>query len=178
MTSVSPSWVSSSSLLALVVVAAGCLGSQPREVPPEQRFGHRYEDDESGRETIVITPPDSARAYFYYPAPIDTARVRPALFDENVPADSQVVPVEVLVEGAFPDGCTRLHHVEQDRHGHVVDVYLEMRRPQGAVCASVYRPYRFYLLLEGGYGPGHYTLKLNGKPFPFEVRRRTISQNS
>jgi len=34
----------------------------------------------------------------------------------------------------------------------------------------VMRPYRFYLRLDGTYGEGSYTLKLNNRVFPFSVR--------
>ena len=45
-----------------------------------------------------------------------------------------------------------------------------MRKPQGAVCDAVRRPYRFYLTLEGLYAPGNYTLTINATEVPFAVR--------
>ncbi len=78
--------------------------------------------------------------------------------------------MEALVKGAFPDGCLQLHAFRQERTGNIIEAILEMRRPQGAVCTSVFRAYRFYVTLEGRYGPGNYTLKLNGLAVPFEVR--------
>ncbi|WP_457652190.1 hypothetical protein [Rhodocaloribacter sp.] len=146
---------------------AGCLPSRPAERPPDDQFGNRVEGQgPDGRRTVVITPPDSARTYLYYPAVYDTVHVRPAL-----PTDAHTpVPVEVLVKGAFPDACMELHDVTQKRSGHLIEVTLTMRKPEGAVCASVLRPYRFYLTLEGTYEPGNYTLKLNGRTHPFVVR--------
>ena len=38
-----------------------------------------------------------------------------------------------------------------------------MRRPNGTVCASVMRPYRFYVLLEGNFDDGNYALKVNDR---------------
>ena len=158
-------------LLFVVAWGAGCAGSRPTEPPPEQRFGHRFEPGtaEAGA-AIVITPPDSAANYFYYPAPVDTLHVRPAPFRADVPAAAQQVPVELLVKGAFPDGCMEMHEARQIRSGNIINVDLQMRRPRGAVCAGVARPYRLYLLLEGRYGVGAYTLKLNGEPFTFQIR--------
>jgi len=162
----------------LLSLLAGCLGTRSAEdVPPDQRFGHRYEDDApDGRRTLSITPADSATDYFYYPATFDSVNVRPAPLTLDVPATSPAVEVEVLVKGAFPDACMELHQVDQERVGNIVNATLEMRKPQGAICASVRRPYRFYVMLEGRYDFGHYTFKLNDKVFPFEVRppRETV----
>lgn len=156
--------------LCLVLAVAGCAASRQAEVPPDEQFGHRPGDEADGRAIAVLTPADSLTRYFYYPALFDTVHVRPAPFDPARPADAQAVEVELLVKGALPDACSELHDVSQERAGHLIDVTLEMRRPQGAVCASVVRPYRFYLMLEGAYGPGAYTLKLNGRVLPFVVR--------
>ncbi|QXD17155.1 hypothetical protein GQ464_005100 [Rhodocaloribacter litoris] len=146
---------------------AACLGGRPSEPPPDERFGHRYEErGPEGRRTVVITPPDSGRVYTYYPIVYDTLHVRPAR--PGGPDDA--VPVEVLVKGAFPDACMELHDVRQTRYDHLIEVEIEMRKPRGAICAMVLRPYRFYFLLEGRYAPGNYTLKLNGNVHPFTVR--------
>ena len=163
-----PAWAVGA--LLLVGLVTGCAGSRAAEAPPDERFGHRYEDEApDGRRTITITPPDTAVAYFYYPATFDSIYVRPAPFDVSVSVEGQEVEVEVLVKGAFPDACMELHTVEQERTGHIINATLEMRRPQGAICASVRRPYRFYVMLEGRYGLGNYTLKLNDQAFPFQV---------
>jgi hypothetical protein len=160
-------------VLALVLSAggaAGCAAVRPAALPPDEQFGHRPgAAEDGGRLTLAITPPDTTVRYFYYPAVFDTVHVRPAPFDGARPVDAQQVAVEVLVKGALPDACSELHTVRQERFGHIVEVRLEMRRPQGAVCASVVRPYRFYLMLDGGYGAGAYTLKLNDRPVAFVV---------
>ena len=159
-------------VLILVGLLAGCAGSRAaEEISPDEQFGHRYEDEApDGRRTITITPPDSAVAYFYYPATFDTVVVRPAPFDLGAPAQGQTVDVEVLVKGAFPDACMELHEIEQERTGNIVNATLEMRRPQGAICASVRRPFRFYVMLNGRYSLGNYTLKLNNVPVSFQIR--------
>ena len=154
----------------VVLLAAGCLGSRETERPPDEQFGHRYETPPDDRSEIVLREPSAEAEYFYYPAIFDTVHVRSALFDPNIPAGAQRVPIEVLVKGAFPDTCTELHDVEQERAGHLILMQLTMRRPKGAVCTSVVRPYRFYVMLEGLYGIGDYTLKINGTPYAFQVR--------
>ena len=158
--------------LFCLAVAAGCLGPRgPVEKAPDQRFGHRYEGRTSdGRETLVIVPPDTSRTYFYYPAVYDTVFIRPSIPAEGTPFPAEGVSVEVLVKGAFPDACHALHDVKQTIMGRIVAVNLEMRRPQGALCASVMRPYRYYFMLEGTYMPGNYTLKLNDEAHAFVVR--------
>lgn len=161
------------SIRALVLVALviqGCIGAQRAQPPPDDQFGHRYGDDADGaRRTIVIRPADSAQTYFYYPAPFDTVHVRPAPFREGMPPESQELPVEVLVKGSFPDSCTELQDLEQHRTGNIIEAHLRIRKPRGAICAAVVRPYRFYFMLTGEYRPGHYTLKLNDIYVPFQV---------
>lgn len=158
-------------VLCTASLLAACAGTRPADRPPEERFGHRP-DEEAGdeRQLLTLTAPDSARAYFYYPTTFDTLVVRPASFEAERPAEVQQVPVEVLVKGALPDACSDLHDLQQERAGHIINITFTMRRPQGAVCASVVRPYRFYFMLEGAYGVGAYTLKVNGQVHPFVVR--------
>lgn len=152
------------------VALSACLGSREVEKPPDERYGHRFESEgPEGRRTIAILPPDSAESYFYYPAVFDTVHVRPAPLTGDVAVNSEV-PVEILVKGSMPDGCTAMHDVSQERFGHIIHVRVEMRKPEGSVCTRVIRPYRFYLRLDGTYGEGHYTLKMNNRVFPFAVR--------
>ena len=158
--------------LLAAVLAGACSGSEAAQKPSDERFGHRYEDasSPSGRETVMVAPPDTNQAYFYYPAVYDTLHIRPAPFDPKASAETQAMPVEVLVKGAFPNTCTELSGVDQERVGHLINVRLQMRKPRGAVCAAVERPYRFYLMLPGTYRPGSYTLTLNDEAHPFVVR--------
>lgn len=154
------------------LMLSGCLGArEAEEVPPDERFGHRYEEKgPGGRQTVAVAPPDTAEEYFYYPALFDTVHVRPAPFDAAEPQTDPQAPVEVLIKGSFPDACSVLHEVAQERAGNIIIIELAMRKPRGAVCAAVRRPYRFYLMLDGTYGPGNYTLKVNDEPVPFEIR--------
>lgn len=117
----------------------------------------------------MIAPAETEVEYFYYPAYFDTVHVRHAPFEERVPFELQELPVEVLLKGSLPDSCTELHDLEQDRAGNIIDVTLRIRKPRGAVCAAVMRPYRFYFELPGEYRPGHYTLRLNNRIVPFQI---------
>lgn len=155
-------------LPAILLSVAGCLGTSREVVDPDDQFGHRVEEESNdGRRTITITPPDTTRSYRYFPATYDEVNVRPAPLEPD--ADSPAVPVEVLVKGAFPDACSELHSVEQHRTGNLLDITLTMRRQRGAVCASVLRPYRFYLTLEGRYAPGSYRIQLNESVHTFQI---------
>jgi len=151
-----------------MVTMAGCVALPQKTVEPEEQFGHRVPGtSEDGRVTISIDPPDEEVEYRFFDAVYEDVVFRPApVSTENV-ADG--VSVEVLVKGAFPDSCSELHDVSQQRNGHVVDATLVMRRPSGSVCATVLRPYRFYMMLEGDYTPGSYTVKLNGRTHTFVV---------
>lgn len=149
------------------------MSTQPVEVPPDERYGHRYETEGPGeRRVIELAPADSSRAFFYYPAVVDSLHIRPAPLNPNLPPDAQQVPVDVLVKGSFPDGCYQLDRLEQERIGHFVNVTLLMRRPQGATCLMVVRPYRYYFLLEGLFEIGNYRLDLNGTAYPFSIQVR------
>lgn len=153
--------------LLFSLALAACSGMR-RDTPPEERFGVRPDSLDDGSERLEVTPPDSARDYFYAPAILESIVVRPAPFPD---ADTlETVPVEVLIKGALPDACTELHRVTQERIARLVRVELTMRRPRGAVCATVVRPYRFYLLLDDRYAPGAYSLTVNGTAKPFEIQ--------
>lgn len=159
-------------LVALAgLLASGCLGSKPPpEPPPEEQYGHRYEDEgPEGRRTFTIAPPEPNTAYFYYPLPFDSVHVRPAPFDPDRPAKNQKVPVELLITGSLPNACSEVHDVEQERAGHIINVDMRLRRPQGVLCTNIEIPYRFYLTLEGRYEVGNYTLKINDRAYAFVI---------
>lgn len=158
-------------VLLCALLFAACSGPQTAaEVNPDEQFGHRFDEQTpDGRSTVLIAPPDENVSYNYYPAIVEQVHVRQGLFDPAISADAQEVPVEVLLKGSLPDACTELHSVEQERTGNILRMTLEVRRPQGAVCASVVRPYRFYVELDGDYELGPYTLRVNDQVEPFEV---------
>lgn len=152
--------VASKLFVVIVLISlAGCAGSSESSRSAEEQFGHRVEGTSAdGRETHEITAPDSGEDYAIHPAVFDSVYIRP---QHRVASDPDGEPVEILVKGSFPDSCTELHSVEQQRSGNILNVSLDMRRSRSALCASVVRPYRFYFMLDGRYGPGNYTLKIN-----------------
>ncbi len=146
----------------LLAVGLGACGGSA-EATEDNPFGRRVEEGEGG-ETLLIVPPDSAQEFFYYPAYFSDVEVRTGAVTANRR------PVELLLRGALPDGCTALHNIEQERVGNIITVTFEMRRPKGAVCTQVVRPYRFYYTFTEPLPPGDYTLKLNGTVKPFTVQ--------
>jgi hypothetical protein len=150
----------------LLILVSGC-GQLQNNQEPDEQFGHRFgERSPDGRETVLITSPvDTTQQYDIYPALFDSVHVRVAPVGPG-----QTNPVEVLVKGAFPDGCMQLHALNQVRAGNIINVDLMMRRPKEAICTQVVRPYRFYFELEGTFPMGAYTLKINEKAYPFSVR--------
>lgn len=147
---------------------SGCIALAPLKA--EDEFGHRVDGvSDDGRQTIMISPPDGATEYRFFDATYESVTIRPA----KITSSTAKTPVEVLIKGSFPDACSELHNVVQQRAGNLILVTLTMRRPGGAVCASVLRPYRYYLDLEGDYGVGSYSLKLNEVSHPFVVRVAT-----
>lgn len=160
------------SLLVLSVSLAACAGTGDGSVSPDEQFGHRYEGvAPDGRETVLIQPADSSAEYIELPVLLDSVHVRPAR-REALPGEA--VPVEVLVKGALPDACSELNAAAQERLEHFINVTLTVRRPRGAVCAEVVRPFRFYLPLDGTFTPGAFVLRINGAAHPFRIREGEV----
>lgn len=157
-------------IFASLMLFAGCAALPQNVAEPEQQFGHRVPGTtEDGRVTITINPPDEDVQYRFFDAVYEDVVFRPApVSSGNV---DEGVSVEVLVKGAFPDSCSELHEVSQERSAHVIEASLIMRRPSGSVCATVLRPYRFYMMMEGYYTPGAYTVILNGRTHTFIVQQ-------
>ena len=152
---------------ALCIGFAAC-GTLSPAGTEESKFGHRTALGLDGRTTIVLTAAEEGVEYRFFAATYESAAIRPDILNQT--ARGTDVAVEVLIKGAFPDSCAQLHDVVQQRAGNLVLVTLTMRRPQGAICASVMRPYRFYLTLNGSFSPGPYSLKLDDVSHPFVVR--------
>ena len=154
--------------LALVLAAmslAACGGSGASASGPDRdRYGYRVGSDDR-RETMQIRPISDSTRYLIYPAVVDSVGVRTA----GRPAPGDAVAVEVVIQGALPDACAELTEVTQSREGHFVFVDLTMRQPLETVCAAVVRPFRFYVVLDGGFEAGSYTLRVNDDPTPFQV---------
>lgn len=151
-------------VLAGVVLAACGSSGGSASGPDRDRYGYRVGSDDR-RETMLIRPVSDSTRYLVYPAVVDSVAVRVA----GRPAPGDAVAVEVLIQGALPDACAELTEVTQSRQGQFVTVDLMMRQPRETVCAAVVRPFRFYVVLDGGFPAGSYTLRVNGDPTPFQV---------
>jgi hypothetical protein len=159
-------------LLLVLALLAGCRTTE-RAVDPDTEFGHRFEaHDPEGRRVLSLVPPAPGEEFFTYPTPVTGLRVRtgPMLDDGRR-------GVELIVEGALPDACTELHHVSEARTGQFLNVTFQIRRPKGALCAQVIRPFRFYYELSTPLAPGPYTLRLNDRVHPFEVFPEPITRS-
>ncbi len=157
--------------LAVTLAVGGCGLLRPKK-KPDQRFGNVVlPETAEDPDVLTVLPADSSRAYFYTDAVVTSvvARVETPERGSDAPRTDSA-RVEVLVRGSFPDACYELSGVTQNRIARLIDVTLTARRPQGAFCATVIRPYRFYVLLDGLYARGPYTLTVNGTVAPFDVR--------
>ncbi len=151
-------------------ILTGCTTLPDARSPasPDEQFGHRYDETSpEGRETALIRSPEQDVDYDVYPATFDSVHVRVAGVDQRTETG---YPVDVLVKGAFPDGCLELHELVQDMTPTKTEVSLSMRRTRGAICTQVVRPYRFYFTLEGMYPEGEHLITLNGREVPFQIR--------
>ena len=151
-------------LAGLLALAACGGGAASADGPDRDAFGYRTGSGDA-RETVALRPAADSTRYLFFPAVIDSVGVRAA----GRPAAGDAVAVEVVVQGAFPDACAELSALRQSRLGRFVTVELLMRQPRETVCAAVVRPFRFYVVLDGAYEAGSYTLRLNGRTVPFQV---------
>jgi hypothetical protein len=158
-------------LCVLWVLVAGCAGPRGVEdIPPELRYGHRYDDaGPHGRITKFVQPP-TAENYFTYPVSVDSVSVRYGQFVHGVDPEIQRVAADVVLMSAFPEDCYELHSLEQRRTGHIIEIEFLMRKPRDVVCNRVRIPFRHYLVLDGSFRPGHYTMKINQRILPFQIR--------
>ena len=156
-----------SAMLPVLVIA--CSGSNVTvSSDPDRQFGHRYEGvPPDGYNVVTISVPEEELDFTYFPATFDHVIVRPEL----IRLEQDTVEVEILVKGSLPDACMELHAFDQKRAGNLITATLQMRRPASRVCATVRRPYRLYLILEGGFTQGNYSLNLNDEVVPFTVRQ-------
>ena len=144
---------------------AACAGPTATVEPSSpDRFGYRAGSDDR-RETMEPRPATDSLRYLVFPAVVDSVGVRTA--GRPLPGDG--VAVEAVIQGALPDACAELEAVTQSRQGHFVDVELTMRQRRETVCAAVVRPFRTYLVLDGPFEAGSYTLTVNGSNTPFQV---------
>jgi hypothetical protein len=68
-----------------------------------------------------------------------------------------------IVEGNYPDACTRTSSVEQEVDGSTIELSIYTSAPPDLVCATVLTPFTEELLLDtDGLEPGEYTLVVNG----------------
>ncbi len=69
----------------------------------------------------------------------------------------------VVVSGQLPDACTELDEVETRRVGFEIVITLTTRRPFGATCPALERPFQKSInLLVDAYPSGLYVVTVNG----------------
>ena len=75
-----------------------------------------------------------------------------------------------VVNGFYPDPCTRISEVNQTVDGSRFVITLATDRPDDLVCAQMLAEYEISLLLEtGGLLPGEYTVEVNDRETSFSL---------
>lgn len=75
-----------------------------------------------------------------------------------------------VVNGFYPDPCTRISQVNQTVDGSRFVITLSTDRPDDMVCAQMLAEYEISLLLEtGGLLPGEYTVEVNDRETSFSI---------
>ncbi len=67
-----------------------------------------------------------------------------------------------VVNGNYPNACTKISNVEQDVEGNSFNITLYTEAPADLMCAQMISPFTVNILLEvGGTAPGDYTVNVN-----------------
>ena len=67
-----------------------------------------------------------------------------------------------VVNGNYPDACTKISNVEQVVEGSSFNITLYTEAPADLMCAQMISPFTVNVLLEvGGKAPGEYTINVN-----------------
>jgi hypothetical protein len=75
-----------------------------------------------------------------------------------------------VVNGTYPDPCTRISEINQDVDGNRFVISLSTDKPDDLVCAMMLASYEVTLLLEtGGLTPGEYRVEINGVEASFSI---------
>ena len=75
-----------------------------------------------------------------------------------------------VVNGFYPDPCTRISDITQDVEGSRFVISLATDSPDDMVCAQMLAEYEISLLLEtGGLLPGGYSVDVNGVTTSFSI---------
>lgn len=75
-----------------------------------------------------------------------------------------------VVNGFYPDPCTRISDVDQVVDGKRFVISLTTDRPDDIVCAQMLEEYEVSLLLEnGGLPPGEYTVEVGERETSFSL---------
>lgn len=77
--------------------------------------------------------------------------------------------VSVHVTGVVGDGCAELQSIVQWRTGSQVAVEITRRRPRAAVCTQIAQLFDQTIGLEGEFGAGSYSLRVNALTSRFLV---------
>ncbi len=67
-----------------------------------------------------------------------------------------------VVQGNYPDACTKISKVEQTVEGNTFNITLYTDKPADLACAQMISAFFVNILLEvGGQSPGEYTVNVN-----------------
>jgi len=81
---------------------------------------------------------------------------------DGVAVEEQTGHQYAVVNGFYPDACTRISDVDQDVDGSTININLYTSRPEDLMCAQMLTEYSVSILLEvGGLTPGEFTVTVN-----------------
>jgi len=81
---------------------------------------------------------------------------------DGVAVEEQTGHQYAVVNGFYPDACTKISDVDQDVDGSTININVYTSRPEDLMCAQMLTEYTVSILLEaGGLTPGEFTVTVN-----------------
>jgi hypothetical protein len=81
---------------------------------------------------------------------------------DSVTIEETMTHSYAVVNGNYPDACTKISNVEQVVEGNSFNITLYTEAPADLMCAQMISPFTVSILLEvGGKAPGDYTINVN-----------------
>ena len=84
--------------------------------------------------------------------------------------ESFPLQMTATINGDFPDGCTTLGAVQQERIGNVINMTIGTSRPAGSMCTQALVPFTENVSVDiYGLPAGEYTVNVNGVTTTFTL---------
>lgn len=160
-------------LTAIIALAmqSGCITDTPETQPqvPDTDSGDTGADDtDTDADDGTQSQPD------------DGDFIRGNAIIENIDIltlESFPLQIHVIATGYFPDGCTSIDEVTQNRQDNIFTIAVTTKKPADAICTMAIVPFEKTIPLDVyGLNKGVYTVNVNDASGSFELPMDNIIQ--